>query len=366
MFEYTTTSLTYPTVSSTPNCALTRPHISSPTSSLSPPSNLLPSEQIASVPRLRVAGSERSTQTKRPKGATQSCSDAYKPLDTIPASWDIFAYNSLGELELGRTYSTEELERYLYRNPQHHVGETYNAKLGGLTLWVQRTPQDSSTLGYDHPPAGLLCRFQDCEHSNNVIKAGDIRVAFDENSKYIPNLDPKHNAGYVHLKCLEKKMSFPQLCIDLDIKPEDRVLPLEPAKKNPMIMRDRRELDHVQRIIDFCNKAGRAPLSYPDLGMLHEELEKNPPNISLPQIRGRWQRGGVRWDDEQKARTQVAKDLANIQRMAMARARRAEAAKMKKKRAHDDDDYEEESVGRDRSKSEVKPRRHQPKRRFRG
>lgn len=70
--------------------------------------------------------------------------------------------------------------RYLHNNPQHRGCETYNPKLGGLTLWIQRTPQDSA-LGHGYPKASL-CRFEDREHIN-VIKAGDIRVAFDERIK---------------------------------------------------------------------------------------------------------------------------------------------------------------------------------------
>lgn len=88
-------------------------------------------------------------------------------------------------------------------------------------------------------------------------------MAFDELIKYISNLDPKHNAGYVHICCLGKIMDFAMLCKDLYVKPEDRALPLERAPENPMMMRDRTELDNVQRFIDFCNANCRAPRSYP-------------------------------------------------------------------------------------------------------
>lgn len=90
-------------------------------------------------------------------------------------------------------------------------------------------------------------------------KAGDIRVAFDQLTKYISNLNPKHNVGYVHLYyCLERKVDFPILCKDLDVKPEDRALPLQRAQENPMMMRVRTELDHVQRFIGSCNANCRA------------------------------------------------------------------------------------------------------------
>ena len=384
--EYPTAPPTNAINSSPPNSALTHLHISSPTSSLNPPPSVLPSQKSAPIPKRHAAGSKRSTLEK----ATKSRSYAYKPLDIAPASWDIFVYTSFGELEPGRTYSTQELVRYLYSNPQHHMGEIYNPELGGLTLWIQRTPQDSSTLDHGHPQAGL-CRFEDCEHNNNVIKAGDIRVAFDEHTKYIPNLDPKHNAGYVHLSCLEKKMYLPMLCRDLDIKPEDRVLPLERAQKNPMIMQDRTELDHVQRFITFCKDNGRAPRSYPGLGTLYDEIIRFGPSdlkgIALKQ----WQQWGAEWDDEDKARKQGAKDLVKAKKVYNARARmaeaakkqdakdlvkakkvynalarRAEAARKKNKSSRDEEEGEEEgSDERDESESEEECRRPQPKKRSR-
>lgn len=171
---------------------------------LSPPPRTFPTKEVG-------------IQGKKPKKVTFCRSYGYQPLFVTPTSWDIFEYNSFGELQPGRTYSAQELVRYLYTNPQNHVfGETYNPKLGGLTLWVQRTPEDFAN-DYGHPEAGL-CRFQNCDH-NNVIKAGDVRVAFDELTKRILNLNPLHNAGYVHLSCLEKKINFPMLCKDLDVKP---------------------------------------------------------------------------------------------------------------------------------------------------
>ena len=282
---------------------LTCLNISTPGSLLNPPRSVLPTE--------RTPSARGSTQENGLKNATKSCAYTYNPLELAPASWDIFEYNSFGELELDRKYSTQELYRYLYSNPQHQVGETCNPKLGGFTLWIQRTPHDS-TAGYGHPQAGL-CRFKTCEH-NNVIKAGDIRVAFDEMTKVVLNLDPKHNAGYVHLSCLEKKMDFPKLCKDLDVRPEDRVLPLEGAQKNLMILQDRTELDHVQRFIDFCNVNGRAPLSYPGLGTLNDEISRfRRRKMKGPAI-SQWQRWGVEWDNVNKAKKQHAKDLAKAKK----------------------------------------------------
>ena len=322
--QSTTAPLASPKYSSPPCSPLTRLTINTPSSPLSPPPSVLPTQQTAPVPGRRAADPERSAQDKMPKKAPKTRSYTYKPLYIAPGNWDIFGYNSFGELEAGRTYSAQEIVRYLYSNPQHHVGETYNPKLGGLTLWIQRTPQDS-TVGYGHTKAGL-CRFKDCEH-NKVIKAGEIRVAFDELTKYIPNLNPKHNAGYVHLCCLEKKLDFPMLCKDLEVKPEDRVLPLERKQKNPMIMQNRMELDHVQRFINFCNENGRAPLSYPGLGTLNDEIIR----LGLSELRGNaldhWQKRGVEGDDEARAKKLHAKELLAKAKRDDARARMEPAKK---------------------------------------
>lgn len=138
-------------------------------------------------------------------------------------------------------------------------------------------------------------------------------------TKVVLNLDPKHNAGYVHLSCLEKKKDFPKLCKDLDVRPEDRVLPLEWAQTNLMILQDRTELDHVQRFIDFCNVNGRAPLSYPGLGTLNDEISRfrrrkmNRPAIS------QWQRWGVEWYNAERQRSSMRRKQ---RRMAYAPKRR--------------------------------------------
>lgn len=100
----------------------------------------------------------------------------------------------------------------------------------------------------------------------------ETRVTFDKLTKYISNFNPKHNAGYVHLCCLVKKMKFPMLCKDPNFKPEDRVLPLARSQENPIMIRDRTELDHVQRFIDFYNAKGCAPRSYPGLRTINDEI----------------------------------------------------------------------------------------------
>lgn len=328
---------------------LTRLTIGTPSSLPSHESSILPTEQ--------------SAHTSKRYG--------YKPLHIAPTSWDIFQYNRFGELEPGRTYSTQELERYLDNNPQHHAGETYNRKLGGLTLWIQRTPPDS-VAEYGHPEAGL-CRFDDCEH-NNVISAGEVRVAFDELTKLIPDLNPQHNAGYVHLSCLEKKMDLPKICKDLDVKPEGRVLPLERKKKNHMILQDRTELQHVQRFITFCDIMGRAPRSYPSSGYLVDEILKFGRSSLQPYSLNRWKMRGIQWDDQFKAKAKHAKDVLRVKRdgawanMEKTRARAINRPRGSKRRGapkpklkYDDSITELDSKSEDDEASSRKRTRHAPK-----
>lgn len=329
---FTSTAASRPASTSPPTSQLTSLAPNYPRSSLSPPTSIFPMGQIG-------------IQGKKPQKGTNCHSYDYKPLNIAPTSWDIFEYNCFGELNPGRTYSVKELVRYLYSNPQNHVGETYNPKLGGLTLWVQRTPQDFAAE-YGHPEA-CLCRFENCEHSN-LIKVGDVRVAFDELTKLNPSLNPQHNAGYVHLSCLEKEMNFPMLCKDLDVKPEARILPLGRTHDNPMILEDRTELEHVQRFITFCNDMGRAPQSYPSQGLLIDEILRLRPKALAPKLR---RKRGVRRENENKAKNQHAKNVLKTKRDG-AWAKKGVA---KKKRARAEEEINTES-DEDHSREKVKAR----------
>lgn len=329
-----------PTWTCSPTSYLKSPAIKFLPSQLSPPPIISPAKQV-------------SIQGKKPKKRKHYRSYDYKPLYITLSSWDIFEYNYFGELQPGRTYTAGELVRYLYSNPQNYVGETYNPKLGGLTLWIQRTPQNFDAE-YGHPDAGL-CRFHNCEH-DNVIKPGDVRVAFDELTKLIPNLNPQHNAGYVHLSCLEKKMNFPMLCKDLDVKPEARVLPLECTHYNPMILQDRTELEHVQRFITFCNEMGRAPESYPSEGLLVDEILRFGPSKLKTFALKLWQKRGVEWDDEDKAKNKHSKDMYKVKRDYV-RGKRGVAETKRARAQHEfmSESEEEHSLGETKPRAKIRP-----------
>lgn len=141
-----------------------------------------------------------------------------------------FKYNEFGELTPGDVFTVEELQTYLFTHPLHTKDGIYQPKNGGLTIWIQRNPSDSKNRYGDVSSA--RCRFKDCIAQHRLIGQGQNRVCFDENSQKGGNLDPMHNAGYVHLYCLERYLSFPHICSTLQVKVEDRHLPNEIKAQN--------------------------------------------------------------------------------------------------------------------------------------
>lgn len=175
--------------------------------------------------------------------------DYYNRLVRTPASWDIFRYTPYGELQAGRFYSVEEIDQYLF-SPHHR----------GLILWLQKNPADSARR---YPTkTSARCRFEECFAIKNCINQGQYRVAFDEQSYKEADTDPQHNAGYVHLYCLEKHLDFPDICAQLDVRVEDRDLPDEPEGKNRMLMSSDLERSIAKKFVIRCKRSG-PPRSYP-------------------------------------------------------------------------------------------------------
>ncbi len=180
----------------------------------------------------------------------------YTPLERPPKPWDVFTYTDKGELQTSTYYTSEEIRRYLYNNPQH--------RRKGLILWIQRKPADS---GRRYPNfASQRCRFANCAARGNLIGSGQYRVAFDQLSLKCKNYDPHYNAGYVHLYCLEKFLDFPELCQHITIRPENRKLPEEPKQHNNMALSLKEEIQFAKFFIRNC-KEGRVPPNYPHYKM---------------------------------------------------------------------------------------------------
>jgi len=138
--------------------------------------------------------------------------DYYEPNQVVPAEWvgpatgRTFTYTAEGELDPEAKFSPGELEDFLVNHPHNHP------LLGSRPiLWIGNVPADA---GKRYPTKdSAACRFQECPIANNTIKKGSYRVTIDEwgyNPEWM-NKDPYHNAGYVHLYCLEKFMDLPGL-----------------------------------------------------------------------------------------------------------------------------------------------------------
>lgn len=206
-----------------------------------------------------------------------TCSDR-RPLGRVPESWDCFEYNQFGELRPGKTYTVPQIKWYLTRNPQHITHHEYHPKLGGLILWIQRTPHIEDRC-HNHRLA-FECRLDCCEQRK--ISPGELRVAFDEQTKKSPNHNPQHNAGYIHLSCLERFFDFPRICASFIVKGEDRVLSDEGLETNCMILQTVGEVDIVDRFVHFCSTNGRAPACYPPRGTLtHTHPSQGTPKREL-------------------------------------------------------------------------------------
>ncbi|KAL8773304.1 MAG: hypothetical protein Q9209_001698 [Squamulea sp. 1 TL-2023] len=154
-------------------------------------------------------------------------SKIYDPLPFPPTNWSIFRYTSNGELEPGTFYTTAEIKYYLYNHPLYTLSN------------------------------GIKSRKQELWHLNTE----DFCT------------DPFHNAGYVHLNCLERHLDFPQLCHDLPIMIDDREMPYEPKSRNLMSLSSQhlpnaRLSELASEFLEACND--ESLIGYPRGARPHE------------------------------------------------------------------------------------------------
>ncbi|KAE8451208.1 hypothetical protein EG329_004372 [Mollisiaceae sp. DMI_Dod_QoI] len=174
----------------------------------------------------------------------------YEPLPSKPNAWGtinpktdepLFQYTAFGDLNPLLTYTASQFSEYIASHPLNRISTT--TKQSGLTLWIQTVPADS---GRRYPNrASEKCRFAECPDSHRTIRKGDFRVAFDEQFSQSKTTDPFHNAGYVHLFCLEKYLDFPQLCKDFNVRPDIRIL--REGKNKMAITRDHPSMENIVR-----------------------------------------------------------------------------------------------------------------------
>ncbi|CZR66110.1 uncharacterized protein PAC_16011 [Phialocephala subalpina] len=232
----------------------------------------------------------------------------YTPLAFKPASWGtanpdtedlLFEYTQFGELNSLSTFTTEQLIEFISKHPLNPPAPI-SCKTSGLRLWIQTVPADSDKR-YPNKVSSR-CRFTKCSDPQRTIRKGDFRVCFDEQASVPGNShDPFHNAGYVHLFCLEKFLDFPQLCKDYNVQPDTRVL-LE-GKNKMAITRDHPSMEGIVRTFieeskpweKFGEKGVRPEDYYAhtlNYALTSEHLKKQPKHLQA--IRAK--RGGVSID----------------------------------------------------------------------
>ena len=284
----------------------------------------------------------------------------YTRLSAPPQSWgNTFSYTLDAELLPGSLFTVEELHHYLFKHPLHtDANGLLDSKNSGLRLWIQRNPSDSKRR-YGQP-ASSRCRLTACCAEYNLIGQAQYRVTFDERHKD-QDYDPMHNAGYVHLYCLEKFFDFPRICATLNVRAEDRTLRKEPGGRNRMLFSSDEELELAQQFIEACEK-NDVPHIYPRFddpnrrhegSLVHMLAIKKVENESQRIRKARVERG---------ARASFEKHLGNLEVETAERhkSRRPASATKRKHQSDDEEEQEETDVGapsKKRSKRTAKPTR---------
>ncbi|KAI1359895.1 hypothetical protein F5Y08DRAFT_63271 [Xylaria arbuscula] len=167
----------------------------------------------------------------------------YGPSPPKPPSWGprnsrgehLFTYTEKGELAAGLFLTTLQMRWYLM-GPNASQGENFdpptrlpgvkyakNKIRQGLTLWIG-WPAAMTNVRYPRAGESTKCRFEDCRFGEHrTIATGQPRVIFDERQNVDGEMiDPFHNAGYVHLWCLESHFDLITLWHFVDIRPDYR------------------------------------------------------------------------------------------------------------------------------------------------
>jgi hypothetical protein len=216
----------------------------------------------------------------------------YKPLGTPPAAWGsinpatnekLFQYTEYGELNPLSTFTAEQIAEYIGNHPLHYANGDYDGKNSSLILRIQTVPADSASR-YPNK-ASDKCRFSCCPDPRRTIRKGEFRICLDEQGFRHAKTDPFHNAGYVHLFCLEKCLDFPQICKTFNVQPDVRVL--REGKNKMAITRDHESMEEICE--DFIRTSlpwaefGHRPQKYYQYTLSYaltmEHLDKQPKHI---------------------------------------------------------------------------------------
>ncbi|KDN60163.1 hypothetical protein CSUB01_07120 [Colletotrichum sublineola] len=176
------------------------------------------------------------------KAKDVDASEWYEALPEAPAAWGghdpnnpMFQYNKEGELLPSLRFSREQIFYYLKERKDRGLP---------LTLWIQNVPHGCKTrVGDDRLRA---CRWTGCPAHKGTILKGFWRVCFDERPATSGKQhDPYHNAGYMHLWCLDRCFDLFEITVAFDLKPDTRYF--EKEERNPMAM----TRDHDELVMEF-------------------------------------------------------------------------------------------------------------------
>ncbi|TGJ81527.1 hypothetical protein E0Z10_g7237 [Xylaria hypoxylon] len=168
----------------------------------------------------------------------------YGPSPKKPDNWGprdkkgrhLFTYTDKGELAAGALFTASQMRRYLlgpqpgekFDPPDRLPGVKYSKRKlrQGLTLWIG-WPAAMANSRYPRGGESTKCRFRSCQYAQTIL-VGDPWVIMDERQNVDGELvDPFHNAGYMHLYCLEHHFDIIDLWHLIDIRLDCRALKRE-------------------------------------------------------------------------------------------------------------------------------------------
>ncbi|KAK6209734.1 hypothetical protein QIS74_11318 [Colletotrichum tabaci] len=176
------------------------------------------------------------------KAKDVDASDWYDALAETPAAWGghdpnspMFQYNKEGELLPSLRFSREQIFSYMKGRKDQGLP---------LTLWIQNVPHGCKTRVADDRLRA--CRWSGCPAYKGTVLKGFWRICFDERPATSGKQhDPYHNAGYMHLWCLDRCFDLFEISHAFDLKPDTRYF--EKEERNPMAM----TRDHDELMMEF-------------------------------------------------------------------------------------------------------------------
>lgn len=147
------------------------------------------------------------------------------------------------EFDAGLRFTGEEFLEYL-----HCASQRPNRQ---PILRIQIQPAQYNHR-YIRAGQSFKCRFAGCPDKRGTILKGQARVCISEFEDHNGDwLNPFHNAGYVHLFCLEQQINFIELCEtpSLTVVAETRSLAHEPPAKANIRLNNPMSLNDVERSV---------------------------------------------------------------------------------------------------------------------